>query len=115
LRAVLASAAARSVRADADAARQDAAQARALAGQLRDLRIRVEPSTVEALRGRASEAVTAEQAVELAAREFAGLPGVVSARTRGGDCGRQRASSASRQPSPSRLRQARAVYCACRR
>jgi hypothetical protein len=74
LRAVLASAAARSVRADAEAARQDAAQARALAGQLRGLGERVEPSAVEALRGHASEADAAEQAVELAAREFAGLP-----------------------------------------
>jgi hypothetical protein len=74
LRAVIASAAARSVRADADAARQDAAQARALASQLRDPGTRVEPWAVEALRGRASEAITGEQAVELAAREFAGLP-----------------------------------------
>jgi recombinational DNA repair ATPase RecF len=74
LRAVLASAAARSVRADAEAARQDAAQARALAGQLRGLGARVEPSAVEALRGHASEADAAEQAVELSAREFAGLP-----------------------------------------
>jgi hypothetical protein len=34
----------------------------------------VEPSAVETLRGRASDAMTAEQAVELAAREFTGLP-----------------------------------------
>lgn len=74
LRAVVASAAARSVRADADASHQDAVQARALAEQLRRLSASLEPSALEALRGRASEAVSAEEAVELASREFAGLP-----------------------------------------
>lgn len=74
LRAVLASAAARSVRADADASHQDAVQARALAEQLRGLSASLAPSSVEALRGRASEAASAKEAVELASREFAGLP-----------------------------------------
>lgn len=74
LRAVLASTAARSVRVDAEAAHQDATQARALAGQLRGLSERLEPPAVETLAGRASEAATAQEAVELAAREFAGLP-----------------------------------------
>lgn len=73
LRAVVASAAARSVSADANAARQDAAQAQTLAGQIRDLRTRVAPPAVEELRARTSETIAAEQAVELAAREFAGL------------------------------------------
>ncbi len=74
LRAVLVASASRSVRVDADAARQDATQARALTEQLRGLGERLEPSAVEKLRGRASDAAAARQAVELAAREFAGLP-----------------------------------------
>ena len=74
LRAVLASAAARSVRADAEASHQDAVQARALAEQLRHLGAGLAPLAVEALRRRASEAASAEEAVELASREFAGLP-----------------------------------------
>ncbi len=74
LRAVLVSTAARSVRADAEAAHQDATQARALAGQLRGLSERLDPPAVETLRGRASEAAAAQEAVEHAAREFAGLP-----------------------------------------
>ena len=73
LLAVLASSAARSVRADAEAAQQDATQARALAGQLRSLSARLEPSAVEAIRGLAIEAAAAEQAVEFAAQTFAGL------------------------------------------
>jgi len=74
LRAVLVSTAARSVRSDAEAAHQDATQARALAGQLRGLSERLESPALETLRERASEASASQEAVELAAHEFAGLP-----------------------------------------
>lgn len=74
LDAALASSAARNVQVDADAARQDAIQARALARSLRELAERTESPAVVQLRALAVEAATAQQAVELAAREFAGLP-----------------------------------------
>lgn len=73
LRAAVTSTAARSVRADAEAAHQDATQARTLTGQLRRMSEPLERAAVEALRARESEADTAEQAVGLAAREFAGV------------------------------------------
>lgn len=74
LRAALASAAAQSVRADAAAAHQDATQATALAARLRDLTERVAPAVIETLNARAADSAAANEAVALAAREFAGLP-----------------------------------------
>ena len=74
VRAVVASAEAQIARAEADAARQDATQARALSEQLRQLAERVGPAAVRMLNDRAAEAAAANEAVELAAREFSGLP-----------------------------------------
>ena len=74
LRAVLASSAARSTRADADAARQDASQARSLASTLRRLSETVHSGRVDEVRTRALETGRAQEAVDVAAREFAGLP-----------------------------------------
>ena len=74
LRAVLASAAAQTSSADAGAARQDSAQAGALAGGLMALRDRVDEAKMEEIRAQAHEASHAQEAVEVAAQEFSGLP-----------------------------------------
>lgn len=74
LRAVVASMGTGSARADAEAAREDGRQAEALAQGLRTLRARVAEPVREELRGTAQAAVTAQEAVELAAREFSNLP-----------------------------------------
>ena len=73
LRAVLASAEARSARADAEAVRQDARQAEALATELRELGRRVAEPAREKLRQQAERTASAEAAAELAAQEFSNL------------------------------------------
>jgi hypothetical protein len=74
LRAVIASADAKNARADAQVARQDARQAEEYARQLRDLAARSAQPARDALRNLAERAASTEAAVELAAREFEGLP-----------------------------------------
>lgn len=74
LRAVLASAEARSAHSDAEAARQDARSADALAKQLRALGARVAEPARETLREQAERAASTEAAVDVARREFADLP-----------------------------------------
>jgi recombinational DNA repair ATPase RecF len=74
LRGVLASQEAAAARSDAQAARQDARLAGDLAERLRRLSARVAPAAVEKLRLLATDSAAAEQAVEVARREFAGLP-----------------------------------------
>lgn len=74
LRAVLASAEARSARSDAAAARQDARQAETLATRLRELGGRVAEPAREKLREQANQTAIAEAAAELAAQEFSNLP-----------------------------------------
>jgi ABC-type cobalamin/Fe3+-siderophores transport system ATPase subunit len=80
LRAALASRETATVRADAQAAQQETVQADALAEQLRQLAARIAPPAREQLRELAAESAAAEEAVELARREFADLaiPGVGS-------------------------------------
>lgn len=74
LRAVLASAEARSAHADAEAARQDAREAEVLTGRLRELGGRVAGPAREKLRELAERAASTQAAAELAAREFTDLP-----------------------------------------
>ena len=74
LRAVIASADAKNARADAQVARQDARQAEEYARELRDVAARSAQPARDALRDLAERAASTEAAVELAAREFEGLP-----------------------------------------
>ncbi len=74
LRAIIAAAETHSARADAQAAGQDVAETEVLVGQLRNLASRVAGPAVLALRAHAAEDKRAREAIELAAREFDGLP-----------------------------------------
>jgi ABC-type cobalamin/Fe3+-siderophores transport system ATPase subunit len=74
LRAALASQETATARVDAQAAQHDARQAESLAAQLRELAARIASPARERLRGLAADSATAEQAVEVARQEFAGLP-----------------------------------------
>lgn len=74
LQATLASSAAHSVRADALAARQDAEQAHELAAKLREIRSRTEAEAIHRFREAAVKKAETEEAVELAAQAFSGLP-----------------------------------------
>lgn len=74
LRAALASQESATARADAQAAHEDSRQSETLAEQLRQLETRLASPVRERLRGLAFEYTTAEQAVEVARREFEGLP-----------------------------------------
>jgi energy-coupling factor transporter ATP-binding protein EcfA2 len=74
VRAVIASAEAKTTRVTAQAAQADATQAAALAQKLRDLGARVEAPAMQVLRELAIDDVQAKAAVELAVTEFAALP-----------------------------------------
>jgi energy-coupling factor transporter ATP-binding protein EcfA2 len=74
IRAILASAEARSARADAEAAREDGRHVAALAIKLRELLGRVAEPARTSLRDLAERAASTEEAIALAAREFEELP-----------------------------------------
>lgn len=74
LRAVVASTQAQNARADAHVARQDAQQTETLAEGLRRIEGHLATEAVHALQEKATQAATAQAAVELANKQFSGLP-----------------------------------------